>query len=409
MAPRGCHFFADLFTLAVLFSFVVVGLYFSVKNANEKYGAGVHIPFILPKDESHFDDVREFLIESGVSSPETLDIFGSPQHNALYWVSETDDRGLKIDNPNLIQRYTLAVLYYATNGANWVNNENYLTDVFECMWHGVACNNETKVVNLTLASNNMVGNLPSEIASLTSLERLNLKDNKLSGDYVRPNLCNHTKLEALDLSFNDLSGTVPFIDSACNKLTLLRVSHNFYTGTLSTSVNSLSKLKTLDLGYNQLSGENLKLFGLASLNDLLLGHNNFNGTLPGDLYFLRPTLKRLELFRNDFTGTFPDNYRALVNLESLQVAGNRLTGTIPGSIKDMVFLNDLTVQLNNFTGDMPQEVCDITSLTTIIADCDCPEGLPSLDSCTCCTSCCCAGVSEGDNWSCTDLSTEEAG
>ena len=75
MAPRKCHFFADLCTLGVLFSFVVIGLYYSVKNANENYGAGVYVPYILPRDESHYNDVRDFLIANNVSSQLVRSIF----------------------------------------------------------------------------------------------------------------------------------------------------------------------------------------------------------------------------------------------------------------------------------------------------------------------------------------------
>jgi len=52
MARRKC-FFADLITLGILFSFVVIGLCFSVKNANELYGANINIPFLVSSDNSH--------------------------------------------------------------------------------------------------------------------------------------------------------------------------------------------------------------------------------------------------------------------------------------------------------------------------------------------------------------------
>lgn len=50
MAPRKCSFYADICTLGVLFLCVAIGLYFSIKNANELYGAGVYVPFILPNN-----------------------------------------------------------------------------------------------------------------------------------------------------------------------------------------------------------------------------------------------------------------------------------------------------------------------------------------------------------------------
>jgi len=284
MAPRRCHFFADIFTLGILFSFVVIGLYVSVKNANENYGTGVYIPFILPRDESHYNDVRDFLIQNNVSSQEALDKSNSPQQNALLWIAETDDRGLQIDNPKLIQRYVLVLLYYSTDGANWVNRDKYLTDALECQWHGIDCTNETMVVNISLASNNLVGELPSEISSLSSLQNLHLYENTLTGNLLNENVC--TDLEILDLSKNELTGTIAFMSKACEKLTSLKLANNRFSGSLPLALKSLTKLQILDLNSNKLTGTVPPISRLTSLTDLLLGDNKFNSSLPSDLLWL---------------------------------------------------------------------------------------------------------------------------
>jgi len=396
MAPRKCHFFADLLTLAVLFSFVVIGLYFSIKNANEKYGASVYVPFILPMDESHYNDVRDFFIQNKISSQESLDANGSPQNTALYWIAETDERGLKLDNPNLIQRYVLAVLYYSTAGSKWTNRDKHLADSLECAWHGVDCNNETMVVNVSLASNNLVGNLPSEIASLESLQNLKLNNNKLKGNFIDDALCNNTKLETLDVSNNELSGGIPFFSETCEDLISLKLSKNSFTGTLNSDINKLTKLKHLDLNMNKLSGP-VNIFNLKVCNELLLGGNKFNESLPSNIHFMG-SLKQLDLFNNEFSGTIPASYQRLDNLEVFQLAGNQLTGTVSSVIGKMTKLRDLTLQYNNFTGDLPEEICAIETLSRVMADCNCDNEF-SLDSCGCCTSCCC---NNGDYFSCDD-------
>lgn len=53
---------------------------------------------------------------------------------ALDWL--VDDDGLQIspDAPNLLQRYILALLYFATNGSNWEFSYNWLGPVHECQW-----------------------------------------------------------------------------------------------------------------------------------------------------------------------------------------------------------------------------------------------------------------------------------
>ena len=72
----------------------------------------------------------------------------------------------------LIQRYSLIVLYYATNGANWFDNEGWLSDSDECDWYGVTCNDSGFVTGLQLDGNNLIGTIPSNIASLSQLGTL---------------------------------------------------------------------------------------------------------------------------------------------------------------------------------------------------------------------------------------------
>jgi len=360
----------------------------------------VYVPFILPKDESyssHYNDVRDYLIKKDVSSQESLDANGSPQNTALYWIAETDQMDLKLENPNLIQRYVLTVLYYSADGSKWTNSDAYLTDSLECEWYGVDCNNETLVVNVSLASNNLVGNLPSEISSLESLQNLALHDNKLKGNVANYNICNGTKLETLDLSKNDFSGELPLFSADCVDLISLKLSNNSFAGTLNSGINELTTLEYLDLGMNRLSGT-VNFFKLKSLDNLLLGNNKFNGTLPNYLFW-NTKLKHLDLFENEFSGTIPASYQRLVNLEVFQLAGNQLTGTVSTVIGTMTKLRDLTLQYNNFTGDLPQEICAIETLSLVMADCNCTGG-NSLDTCDCCTSCCCH---EGDSYSCSDV------
>ncbi|TYK02691.1 putative LRR receptor-like serine/threonine-protein kinase [Cucumis melo var. makuwa] len=67
-------------------------------------------------------------------------------------------------------------------------------------------------------------------------------------------------------------------------LTYLKLDQNFLTGTLSASVGNLSELRTLSLGINGLSGELPKELGsLSKLELLALGSNNFSGPLPSEL------------------------------------------------------------------------------------------------------------------------------
>ena len=45
--------------------------------------------------------------------------------------------GLELDDPRFIQRYVMAVFYYAMDGPNWVNNNGWLGEESECYWYGI--------------------------------------------------------------------------------------------------------------------------------------------------------------------------------------------------------------------------------------------------------------------------------
>ena len=105
-------------------------------------------------------------------------------------------------------RAALVALYNATNGPNWLNNDNWLSDRPIAEWRGVTTDVTGRVVELDLSSNGLLGLLPSELADLENLKRLRLSDNQLYGN-VPSALGTLKNLVSLDLSSNDLMGYLP--------------------------------------------------------------------------------------------------------------------------------------------------------------------------------------------------------
>lgn len=128
--------------------------------------------------------------------PETasaLEDPASPQSKALFWIS-SDPEVMNYSLERSLQRFNLAVLYYALSGPKWNTNVSWLDPrAHECQWfnqasHGGAepsCSGDV-LQRLDLSYNNLEGTIPFELGQLTSLTFLDLSGNsELSGEVPR--------------------------------------------------------------------------------------------------------------------------------------------------------------------------------------------------------------------------------
>ena len=103
-------------------------------------------------------------------------------------------------------RDMLVRLYNATDGVNWTDNSNWLSDLPMRAWHGVTTDGEGRVSGLVLTENQLSGQLPAGLGNLDNLERLDLGGNHLSG-LIPSQLGNLSNLEGLYLWGNQLTGS----------------------------------------------------------------------------------------------------------------------------------------------------------------------------------------------------------
>ena len=100
-------------------------------------------------------------------------------------------------------REALVAFYNATDGENWKNNRNWLSDAPIGEWEGVTTAANGRVTGLDLQENQLSGELPPELGNLTNLTHLYLHENQLSG-------CIPGSLQdRLDMRYSDLGG-LPF-------------------------------------------------------------------------------------------------------------------------------------------------------------------------------------------------------
>lgn len=104
----------------------------AVDEANVDAFASVH-------GDERFELLKTVVVGWGVTPSEVLDNVHGPQYRALSWLAHEDmlrytpksDFWIK----RIVQRYVLAVLYFATNGPGWGDTYNFLSEHEECNWN----------------------------------------------------------------------------------------------------------------------------------------------------------------------------------------------------------------------------------------------------------------------------------
>ena len=296
-------------------------------------------------------------------------------------------------------RTALAALYEATDGPNWVNSENWLTDAPLGEWYGVDTDALGRVVRLDLSGtwdsaerrtivHGLSGSIPLELGNLTSLTGLHLQGNQLTGPIppelgdlanlrslllwsndlsgpIPPELGRLADLESLDAYDNDLSGPIPPELGELTNLTRLQLGSNSLAGPIPPELGDLTSLTWLSLSSNSLTGSVPSELGrLAELQSLYLGGNDLSGPVPSELGDLT-SLTRLSLSSNNLTGSVPSELGSLAGLKSLHLGYNDLSGPIPPELGDLTSLTWLSLSSNNLTGPVPSELGSLTDLESL--------------------------------------------
>ena len=222
--------------------------------------------------------------------------------------TSTDSASMPKCEPRSSYEPALVALYNATDGPNWKDNTNWLTDAPLGDWAGVSADRITVngrvvgecVTRLRLggpfSGQRLRGQIPAELGNLLTLTSLDLSDNELSGE-IPAELGNLPNLTSLDLSDNELSGEIP------------------------AELGNIPNLRRLDLADNQLSGE-----------------------IPAELGNI-PTLTSLYLRDNQLSGEIPAE---LGNIPTLSLDGNRLTGRVlrPGGTNPQYAWEGSTIRVS---------------------------------------------------------------
>lgn len=269
--------------------------------------------------------------------------------------------GTETECLSLSDRETLELLYEAVGGAEWKDDENWLSGQPLGEWTGVETDTVGRVVALRLPRNDLAGRLPPQLGYLDQLRELDLSGNRLEGP-IPAQLGDLSNLTLLNLGENELEGPIPPRLGDLTDLSQLLLWVNELVGPIPPELGSLTNLLVLGLGINELEGPIPPQLGnLANLYYLYLDGNRLEGPIPPELGNLS-RLYELILNRNRLSGSIPSWLGSLPNLTRIGLGENWLTGSIPPDLGSLPGLTELVLGRNYLTGSIPSTLADLSSL-----------------------------------------------
>ncbi|KAK3227695.1 hypothetical protein Dsin_007557 [Dipteronia sinensis] len=192
----------------------------------------------------------------------------------------------------------------------------------------------TSALHVDYSNNNFSSSMPHDIGNFPPYTTFfSLSNNKITG-FIPESICKAIYLLVLDLSTNNLSGSIPpcLIQSSEN-LGVLNLRRNSLNGTISDKFPANCRLQTLNMNGNQLEG-----------------------IIPKSLANCR-ALEVLDLGNNHINDAFPCWLKNVSSLCVLVLRSNRFNGNINCLEHDISWpkLQIFDLGSNNFTGKLPQK------------------------------------------------------
>lgn len=213
------------------------------------------------------------------------------------------------------------------------------------------------LINVRLNNNFLSGAIP-DVSKWRNLETFLLSNNSLSGS-IPPSLLQLERLQYLFLSNNHISGNLDFIDNdflvTASPLSVLDISFNQIDGTLPASVFLMPNLTTFAAGSNCLYGsiadsicgnELLEVISLDGLSSASTCRQNLYISLPGYQTYTIPEPRQL-------AGGLPECIFSMPNLRTFHAPGNGLQGKLLNVELLTVALTDLILSNNLMSGTIP--------------------------------------------------------
>ncbi|XP_034710405.1 receptor-like protein 7 isoform X1 [Vitis riparia] len=221
--------------------------------------------------------------------------------------------------------------------------------------------NLSSLTTLFLRECGLHGEFPMTIFQLPSLKFLSVRHNPDLIGYL-PEFQETSPLKVLYLSGTSFSGELPTSIGRLGSLTELAISSCNFTGLVPSPLGHLPQLSYLDLSSNSFSGQiPSSMANLTQLTFLDLSLNNFS---VGTLAWLGEQTKLTALYLNqiNLTGEIPFSLVNMSQLTTLTLVDNQLSGQIPSWLMNLTQLTRLNLGANNLEGGIPSSLFELVNL-----------------------------------------------
>ena len=182
---------------------------------------------------------------------------------------------LGMSQARLQDSLALVDLFQSCDGDNWSRKDNWLTDQPLDTWQGIKIKND-RVAEINLSNIGLKGNLPKSFYQLEGLVRLQIITGEITNS-ITDEVIQLSNLEQLTLNNCMLIGEVPSRLDSLTKLRLINLGRNKLTGQLPSLPSSI---ESIDFTSNLLEGELPNQWnGLPNLSNIKLGGNKLTGSL----------------------------------------------------------------------------------------------------------------------------------
>ncbi|KAJ6790757.1 putative leucine-rich repeat receptor-like protein kinase [Iris pallida] len=216
-------------------------------------------------------------------------------------------------------------------------------------WIGESC---PSLRILRLRSNMFAGRIPQNLSRLIGLQIVDLAHNNLSGTIPKSfGRFAAMKVKKEDSEYVLQESTGVYVES-------MEVDMKGGALTYGDSNGILSLVTALDLSGNNLYGTIPREFGsLRGLMSLNLSGNHLNGEIPKEVGLMQ-SLESLDLSRNDLSGAIPSTMTYLTFLSYLNLSSNNLSGRIPSGNQLQTFSESTYTGNPGLCGFPVKQICE---------------------------------------------------